>query len=623
VNRCLAPLRAPLVSVTIALALAGCGDLPTPAACSASTPCPAGSWCRSGSCVANAPPVALIEPPSASGSNRPLLFRGTGSRDDDPGDSIAAWSWKARPPTGSTGCEPLPGTGTGADFSVVFPCAGDHEISLTVLDSMGLESSVRTLRFRVEPTLDPPLVTAGLDASSGHRCGGTPISCTPWDGVSEEVGLSAAGTGPAGVTFTYRWTVELPPELAQQPAPRLTFSPGDTSAEPTVRIETSGTAISGRYTFVVAATDSRGMVAVGRQRLDVGNRPPVLSGGGRVLLPHGYDPASARFVATGDTPVATWSDPDGDPVTMLGFTSSRSGDGGNVFDVQGLGDHARVTVVVAHAKPADATFLIGPGVSRRVELVVADVNGARATTGWDVEVTNRAPRLVAAVATASVDHTYEASFQRYAAQAALSTWVDDDGDPLLLSVGGDPACTEAVERQGTAWVTCSAPFTGRPDPGRLVGVHTLAVSAADPFVAGPAQETRLEVRNRPPRLTVQSITLMMPCVPDRSLCCIPDLQRGVCSEYDSVFVETSVTTPLVVDDDGDPLDLSTATTGGCLSTTTVPRACTGAACSPAVTVCGIHWSCGVSLPGGAITAAAGDGLASVAGTIAVEGACRP
>ena len=33
--------------------------------------------------------------------------------------------------------------------------------------------------------------------------------------------------------------------------------------------------------------------------------------GGRVLLPHGYDAASARFVATGETPVATWSDPDG------------------------------------------------------------------------------------------------------------------------------------------------------------------------------------------------------------------------------------------------------------------------------------------------------------------------
>ena len=42
VGTCLARLRAPLVFVAFALALAGCGDLPTPAACSTSTPCPSG-----------------------------------------------------------------------------------------------------------------------------------------------------------------------------------------------------------------------------------------------------------------------------------------------------------------------------------------------------------------------------------------------------------------------------------------------------------------------------------------------------------------------------------------------------------------------------------------------------
>jgi hypothetical protein len=565
----------------------------------------------------------VIDPPATAGSNRPLLFRGTGSKDDDPGDTIASWSWKATPPPGSTDCEPLPGTGASADFSVVFPCAGDHEISLTVVDSKGLASAVRTLRLRIEPTLDPPLLTTGVDGSTGHHCGGTPISCTPWDGVSSEVGLTAAGSGPSGVTFTYRWTVELPPELAQQPVPRITFSPDETSAEPAVRIETSGTAISGRYTFVVAATDSRGMVAVGRQRVDVGNRPPVLSGGGRVLLPHGYDAASARFVATGDTPVATWSDPDGDPVTPLGFTSSRSGDGGSVLDVQGLGDHARVTVVVPFAKPSDAALLIGPGVSRRVDLIVADANGARASVGWDVEVTNRPPRLAVAVATASVDHGYEAPFQRYAAQAALSTWVDDDGDPLLLSVGGDAACTEVVERQGTAWVTCSTPFTGRPDPGRLVGVHVLAASAADPFATGPAQETSLEVRNRPPRLAVQNVTMGMPCVADRNVCCSTDPPKGICPEYDTLYVETSLTTPVVVDDDGDPVDLATTATGGCLSATAAPQPCVGAACSPTITMCGIRWYCGANVPVGMLLVAAGDGLARVAGTIDVAGTCSP
>jgi hypothetical protein len=610
------------VVLSFLVALAACGDLPSPAACSGESACPVGAWCRSGQCVANAAPVAVIEPPVTAGTSRPLLFRGAASYDADPGDAIKAWSWKVSPPAGTTGCEPLPGTGSSADLTVVFPCAGDHDVSLSVRDSMGLESAVRTVRVRVDLTLDPPQLTAGPDVSVGHRCSGIPLSCTPWDGVSPELALSAIGDAPAGVTLTYRWSVEPPPELAQQPAPRVTFTPGDTAAEPRVLVETAGTAISGRYTFVVVATDSRGMVAVGRQRVDVGNRPPVLSGGGRVLLPHGYDTGTRRFIATGETPVAAWSDPDGDPVTPLGFTSTRSGDGGTVLDVQGLGDRARITVVVPYAKPSDAGYLIGPGVSRRVELVVADVNGARATAGWDVEVANRAPRLVAAIPSASVDHTYEAPFQRYTAQAALSSWVDDDGDPLLFSVQGDAACSDVVERQGTAWVTCSAPYAGRPDAGRLVGTHALSVSAADPFTAGPSQPTRLEIRNRPPRLIAARLGVAMDCVREGPTCCTDGIAKGTCFQYDYSFVQTSAVTPVVVDDDGDPLDLSLTGTGGCLTAAPPAQPCTGDACSPLLTMCGDRWACAAWSPTGALSVAAGDGVASVVGPVTVDGACR-
>ncbi len=609
--------------LTSMFAAAACGDLPSPSSCSSESACPSGAWCRSGQCVANAAPVAVIETPATTGTSRPLLFRGGASHDADPGDAIAAWSWKVSPPAGTTGCEPLPGSGTTADLTVIFPCAGDHEVSLSVRDSMGLESAVRTVRVRVDLTLDPPQLTAGPDLSVDHRCSGAPLSCTPWDGVSAELALSAIGTAPAGVSFTYRWTVEPPPELAQQPAPRVTFVPSDTVAEPRVRIETAGTAISGRYTFVVAATDSRGMVAVGRQRVDVGNRPPVLSGGGRVLLPHGYDSATRRFIATGETSPATWSDPDGDPVAPLGFTSSRSGDGGNVFDVQGLGDRARITVVVPYTKPSDAGFLIGPGVSRRVELVVADVNGARASTGWDVEVTNRAPRLVTAVPSASVDHTYEAPFQRYTAQAALSSWVDDDGDPLLLAVQGDTTCTDVVERQGTAWVTCSAPFAGRPDVGRLAGQHAFSVTAADPFVPGPAQATRLEIRNRPPRLVAATLTLGMACASVGPTCCTEGIAKGTCLEYDFRFVQTSVLTPVVLDDDGDPLDLSLAASGGCLTAAPPVQPCAGTGCAPVLTMCGDQWACAAWAPAGTLSVSAGDGLAGVTGPVTVDGVCRP
>ena len=625
-NTSLALPRAPLVLLSVlsvGLALAGCGDLPDVASCSESTPCASGAWCRSGQCVANAAPVAVIEPPDSAGSNRPLLFRGAASHDDDPGDAVSAWSWKASAPPGTSGCEPLPATGNAADFSVVFPCPGEQEVSLSVQDSMGATSAARTLRVRVAATLDPPVAAVGPLLSIEHRCSGVPLSCTPWDGVSTEIALSATATGPAGVTFAYRWSVELPPELAGLPAPAVTFTPGESVADPGVRIETAGTAIAGRYTFVVAVTDSRGMVAVGRQQVDVGNRPPGISGGGRVLLPHGFDAATGRFVATGETPAASWSDPDGDPVTPLGFTSTRSGDGGNVFDVQGLGDRARITVVVPYVTPSDAGLLIGPGVSRRVDLIVADVNGARASTGWDVEVTNRPPRLVAPVAVASVDHGYEEAFLRYSAQAGLSTWVDDDGDPLLHSVGGDPSCVDVVGRQGTAWVTCSTPFTGRPDPGRLVGNHPLTVSAADPFETGPAQATALEVRNRAPRITVPRLPMEMSCVVDRFTCCAPSGEKGLCAEYDFRYVETAQAAPVVVDDDGDPLDLSAVAAGGCLAAGAVAQPCSGAACDPVLTMCNVVSGCGARFPGGGLSVSASDGAASVAGSIDVVGTCLP
>lgn len=611
------------VALVASLAHAGCGDLPSPATCSDSAPCAQGAWCRSGTCVANAAPVAVIDPPASAGTNRPLSFRGSGSHDPDEGDSISAWTWKAVYPGGSLTCDPLPGTGTGPDFSVVFPCAGEHEITLTVVDSVGLASTPRTLRVRVDATVDPPLVTAGPTLSVEHRCGGAPLTCTPWDGDSPEVLLSATGSVPSGVTLTYRWSVELPAALAQQPAPRITFVPGDTSPQATVRIETAGTAIAGVYTFVVEAIDSRGMVAVGRQRVEVGNRPPAVSGGGRVLLPHGFDASTGRFVASGETGIATWTDPDGDPVTPLGFTSSRSGDGGNVFDVQGLADRARITVVVPYTRPSDAALLIGPEVSRRVELVVADANGARASTAWDVEVTNRPPRLVTPVASVSVDHTFESSFQRYAAQAPLSTWQDDDGDPLLPSVAGDPSCPEVVERQGTAWVTCASPFTGRPDPGQLVGIHSLAVSIADPFAAGPSQETALEVRNRAPRLVAPTLFLAMSCAVDQVGCCITNPEKGTCIERDLQFLQASVATPVAVDDDGDPLDLATVASGGCLASGPTPAACVGTACAPVLTMCGARSFCGEWTPTGGLWVDAHDGLARATGSISVEGLCPP
>ena len=607
--------------VLLAAALAACGEPPAPATCSTAAECPTGSWCRSGGCVADAPPVASIEPPPALGTNRPLTFRGGGSHDADPGDSVVGFDWRVAQVAAAPGCDPSPLTGTERDITVVFPCPGDHDVTLAVKDTMGVASPPATLRVRVEPTIDPPQIATGPDRAVDHRCAGEPLRCTTWDGSSDTVSLSAAGVAPEGMGFRFRWSVERPAELAGQPAPTVTFLPDETSPSPAVRIETAGTAIAGRYVFVATAVDARGMVAVARQSVEVGNRPPVLVGGGRLLLPHAYEPSTRSFLATGETPPATWVDPDGDPVTSLGFTSTHAGDGGATFDVLGLGDHARLTVVVPLAGPGSGAFLVGPGVTRRVELAVADANGARASVAWDVEVTNRAPRLVTAVPETSVDHTFEAAFQRYAAQAPLSTWVDDDGDPLVLAVEGDPLCAEVVERSGTAWVTCSAPYAGSPDAGRITGWRTLRVRASDPFTAGPAQETRLEIRNRPPRLVSAALDLPVTCVTDPAVCCTPGIQKGTCAERDVRYLTTTAAPALLVDDDGDPLEVDATAGGGCLSAGTLPHPCTGAACSPVLTLCGGRSGCAGWMPQGSLALAGTDGLARVEGSVPVTGVC--
>jgi hypothetical protein len=570
--------------------------------------------------VANAAPQAVIEAPLSIGVSRPAVFRGGGSHDADPGDAVTAWAWRASAPAGTSGCDPLPASGWGADFTVVFPCAGDHDVVLSVTDSLGLGSAERVVRVHVEATSDAPLVSPLPDFAVEHACRGTPLSCTTWNGLSSEVTLSAAASAPPGVTFTFRWTVELPPELASQPPPRVTFVPGDSVAAPRVRIETAGTAIAGRYTFVVAATDSRGLVAVGRQRVDVGNRPPVVSGGGSMTLPHAYEPATRSFVASGDTPAATWSDPDGDPVAPIGFTTTRSGDGGSVFEARSVGDRAHVTVVVPFTRPDDAAFLLGPDVRRRVDLVVADVNGARGAAGWDLSISNRAPRLSAAVPGAAVDHRFDAATGRYLAQAALSSWVDDDGDPVELSAAGDPLCATVENRQGTAWITCSAAYPGKPAASVITGTRSIRVSARDPFGAGAAQSTTLEIRNRAPRLLASAVALPTTCTRS-SVCCEIDPVGHACTGFGMGYASASAAVPLLVDDDGDPLDLAATSSGDCLAAGVPPASCPAEGCAIGLSLCG-DLVCGGTRPGGRLALAASDGLGSVSADVPVDAACR-
>jgi hypothetical protein len=114
----------------------------------------------------------------------------------------------------------------------------------------------------------------------------------------------------------------------------------------------------------------------------------------------------------------------------------------------------------------------------------------------------------------------------------------------------------------------------------------------------------------------------MECVPEGGACCNEGIAKGSCLERDFSFVQTSVMAPVVVDDDGDPLDLSVTAAGGCLTSAPTALPCMGDACSPVLTMCGDRWSCAAWSPTGTLSVAGGDGVASVTGQLTVDGACR-
>ena len=597
----------------------GCGAVPTPRSCTTSSGCPEGALCQGGVCVADQPPAAAAVLSSSPTSNVPLVLDGSGSHDPDAGDSISSWSWTIAP--AGSGCDAEPPSGSAEKLPVVFPCAGDFDVTLVVRDSVGTPSPAATERVHVAPSTDPPQVSVSGDLALDHRCGGSPVLCTAWDGERAPIQLSASASAPAGVSFSYHWAAIPPAELSAQPAPRISFLPGPDVASPTVLVETDGTAIAGRYAFTVAATDSRGMVAVGRVKVTIGNRPPVIAGGGTYELPHAYDPATRTFVASGRTPSLSVTDPDGDPVTSLGFAFTHAGDGGATFSGQDQGDHATLSLAVPYRSPSDAALLIGPAVVRRADLTVVDANGASATAGFAVVVTNRAPRLAAPVAAASVNHSFDAAGSRYLAVAPLSTWVDDDGDPLYPAVSGDAVCPSVVEQQGTAWVTCSLPFAGAAAVGAFAGAHPLSVSMADPFGPGATQATTLTILNRAPRLLASSALLPAACTPTAACC---ESESGKCAVHDVAFGGGSATVALVQDDDGDPVSLSLGAAGCLSASVSSPGAapCPAGGCAANVSLCALSSQCMTVFPEGTLSVTASDGLDFAQGAVAVSSVCK-
>jgi hypothetical protein len=339
-------------------------------------------------------------------------------------------------------------------------------------------------------------------------------------------------------------------------------------------------------------------------------------------VPHTYDPVGRRFLAAADLPAFDVTDPDGDPVTSLGFTGAHAGDGPGTFEVASQGLRASLAISVPYLAPGDAALLIGaPGLSRTIGLSVVDANGGAASAIWDVVVTNRRPRLAAPLAPGSGDHGFDAGAGNYVASVPLGTVIDDDGDPVVQAgPTGDGVCPAIapVLGQGPLAVRCAVGYGGVASLAQLVGPHAVTVQIADPFSTLVAGSTVANVMNRPPRIVAATQVVPAPCGPLECCAFDPD---GNCSEAGRQILDASVTASVTaVDDDGDPLELSYAN-AGCATVLPATLTCdTGTCPAVEVAVCGGIYTC-APLPL-TVSLTASDGLSSASGTLEVMPVCR-
>lgn len=594
------------LAAAAALALACASEGPSPIACDADATCPTASRCLQRACVADAPPLAHVASLDGVVANDLVVLDGSRSSDPDaPGDAVVSWEWTVT--ALDAPCGPPAVAGTTASPPVRFACAGRYEVSLVVTDELGVRSAPARVAVDVAPRSGAPLLTAGADAAVEHRCAGAPLACRMVTPLGDAAALSAVST-VEGAAF--RWTVEPPAGRGLDEARRVTFEPGPDVAAPLVRIETDGTAISGDWVFRVEARDAAGVVGAAAVRVSVRNAPPVVT----ETLPafhHTLDAPTSRFSVLDAVGVAV-SDPDGDPLEGRTVSARHTGDGGATFEIGDLGDRIAVSVSLPYTQPDDARFLIGgEGLERAITFAIRDVNGAETSETWPVVIGNRPPERVAAPATVSVNHSYDAAAGTYRAAATLSQWRDPDGDPLVQAdATGDVMCPSyTLDAAGRVAISCSLAGGMAAVAGNFVGAHDLHQRVRDPWEASlVATVTRLEILNRPPVVTTSDLVLYAPAV-QTSTCCV--WESGFCSDTKLRLDDVQHTlTSFVADPDGDPVQVRLDPAGAI-------QVCLPPECTQVISWAGGLWCPSGSAPATLMTITATDGAASASSSFRV------
>jgi hypothetical protein len=541
-----------ILPVLLAVAATACSSPREPSKCHSGAECPPASRCSNGVCGAAPRPVAALRPITSVQIYDLVTLDGADSRDPG-GGQIVDYRWSVA--SSGAACDPPAVAGNQSWTQVRFGCEGQYLVSLVVANELGLESEPLTTTIEARGSLRPSVISAGGDVARDHVCKGAPLLCS----LSETVTLAARSTD---ASLTFRWSALPPLGRPLSAARRVRFLPDETAASPRVSVETDGLAISGDWIFRVEARDASGVVGAAFTRVSVTNRPPmVVRMAKSALAPHAFDAARSVFTAEGQVSF-TVTDPDGDPVEVAP-TFRHVGDGGATFDGSCDSSTATFRVEVPYDGPDDAQYLIGgEDLSRTVELLARDANGAEARASVPVVIGNRPPVLVQPPTTLTVPHRYDAASKTYVASADLGVWSDPDGDPIDVS-GGVAPCDDLSIADGALTVRCSVVYEGVPAADQLVGSRSVPVHVRDLWDEAVASGTYvLTIQNSAPTLSAVSD-------PGTSTATFfpyfhPSSPYAICPLHGwwSIDAVDFTVTPTVSDPDGDPVLLQPAQGNG-------------------------------------------------------------
>jgi hypothetical protein len=543
------------------LLFVGCAEKPPAHGCSSDGQCPVGARCSGGVCTGDTRPTASIA--DVGTIEEFALVRLDGSASSDPENDVFEHRWSIR--SIDAPCAPPEVASRDAVAQVRFGCAGRYEVSLVVADSLGMPSDPARVNVTVQPSRATPLVVAGADIGTDHRCTGTPLRCRP----TTKVQLTASAA--AGVTL--HWTVQPPAERPLDLNRRVVFSPSDSVASPVVDIVTDGTAISGDWIFRAEAVDRYGVIGAAPLRVSIRNRPPVVTFTPAGPFDHVFDAQQSTFRSEGAVAFSV-VDPDGDPVDEVSGLWRHVGDGDeSVFDGDFDGTNVWFTVAVPYAGREDAGKLReGEGLLRQIELYAIDSNRTVGTAEIPIVIGNRPPIPAGGSVDASVPHRFDAARSVYVAYARVGSFLDPDGDPIVDSSAPN-LCGVLHVKGNDVIAECAVPFTGTPAVDQLVGTRTFPVAARDPWDATAVIPYRT--------VTIQnSAPVFAPTTSPATKCVADELTfrlDGVLHEYWESPIGFGVD-PHATDPDGDPILVQPKTAdGGTVTPASV--VCTSAQCA--------------------------------------------